>query len=532
MAAGAVTLTFLDGLGNPRTGKFWSSDGTTGGTLSPMPGLLGADGATIASAANPVPVTANAGTNLNTSALALDASVNGLLLAQASSTAGEKGPLVQGAVTTSSPTYVAGETSPLSLDTTGALRISAPPGAPVNVTVNSPPNDVRVGPTTLAAPGTVAVSSMGAGSVGVVATGTNTGVSFLIQGTIDGTTWFDLTAYTPAGVAVTPGTPITGDGEWIVPASGWEQVQVDLTAISTGSIIFNLNASAGSVVPPGAAVTLNAPPNDTLTGPVNVTGANNVAVNSQGSGAAALQITGTFTGLVGTIQGSVDGVNYLNIGAENANTGAVIAPATTVTAVGLYVIPAAGYRSIRYHVTAVSTGTAVVNLNASAGALDPPSSVSGTGRQVNVTGINGSTPATNNGTSSAGSLRVNIASDNTAFAVNAATNTALRTNKAPQVTTITASTAETTIVTAVSGHFLDLYGLILANSGATATTVAIKDSTAGTTRAELFVPAGDTRGFMLPMDSGIPQASTNNNWTATCGSSTSSLIVTALTNQV
>ncbi len=68
-------------------------------------------------------VTANAGTNLNTSALVLDTSVNGILLAQASTTSGQKGPLMQGAVTTSAPTYTTAQTNPLSLTTAGLLRV-------------------------------------------------------------------------------------------------------------------------------------------------------------------------------------------------------------------------------------------------------------------------------------------------------------------------------------------------------------------------------------------------------------------------
>jgi hypothetical protein len=68
-------------------------------------------------------VTANAGTNLNTSLLALDTSVNGILLAQASTTSGQTGPLIQGAVTTAAPTYTTAKTSPLSLTTTGLLRV-------------------------------------------------------------------------------------------------------------------------------------------------------------------------------------------------------------------------------------------------------------------------------------------------------------------------------------------------------------------------------------------------------------------------
>jgi len=64
-------------------------------------------------------VTANIGT---TNGLALDTSVNGILVSQGSTTSGEKGPLIQGAVTTSSPSYTTAQTSPLSLTTSGALR--------------------------------------------------------------------------------------------------------------------------------------------------------------------------------------------------------------------------------------------------------------------------------------------------------------------------------------------------------------------------------------------------------------------------
>lgn len=105
---------------------------------------------------------------------------------------------------------------------------------------------------------------------------------------------------------------------------------------------------------------------------------------------------------------------------------------------------------------------------------------------------------------------------------------AIRDLKGQQATTITASTSETTIVTAVASTFLDLYGLTLTNSSATATTVTIKDSTAGTTRFSIVVPAGDTRGFMLSVDSAVPQATVNTAWTATSSQSITSLFVTAL----
>lgn len=67
-------------------------------------------------------VTANAGTNLNTSALALDATLSGTQVSQGSTTSGQKGVLSLGAVSTNAPTYSNGQTSPISLSTRGDVR--------------------------------------------------------------------------------------------------------------------------------------------------------------------------------------------------------------------------------------------------------------------------------------------------------------------------------------------------------------------------------------------------------------------------
>lgn len=98
--------------------------------------------------------------------------------------------------------------------------------------------------------------------------------------------------------------------------------------------------------------------------------------------------------------------------------------------------------------------------------------------------------------------------------------------KTQQITTITASTTETTVLTAVASTFLDVYGVIVVNSSATASNISFKDSTAGTTRFNIYVPAGETRGFMLSPDAAVPQAAVNNNWTATSSVSVSSIIIT------
>ncbi len=100
--------------------------------------------------------------------------------------------------------------------------------------------------------------------------------------------------------------------------------------------------------------------------------------------------------------------------------------------------------------------------------------------------------------------------------------------KTQQITTITASTSETTVLTAVASTFLDVYGVIVVNSSATASNISFKDSTAGTTRFNIYVPAGETRGFMLSPDAAVTQAAVNSNWTATSSASVSSIIITML----
>lgn len=102
----------------------------------------------------------------------------------------------------------------------------------------------------------------------------------------------------------------------------------------------------------------------------------------------------------------------------------------------------------------------------------------------------------------------------------------IRDLKTTQQTTITSSTSETTVLTAVASTFLDVYGVIVTNTSATVTKVTFKDATAGTTRFVIEIPATETRGFMLSESAAHNQASVNNNWTATCGTSVASVEIT------
>jgi len=174
------------------------------------------------------------------------------------------------------------------------------------------------------------------------------------------------------------------------------------------------------------------------------------------------------------------------------------------------------------NVTLANTGansTAIVVESTTAG--DVASDAADSGNPVKV----GGQARTTNPTAVADADRVNAVFDKIGKQVVVGS---IRDLKVAQITTITSSTSETTVLTAVASTFLDVYGVIVVNSSATATNVSFKDATAGTTRFNIYVPAGETRGFMLNESAGHNQATVNNNWTATSSASVASVIITML----
>lgn len=147
-------------------------------------------------------VTANIGT---TNGLALDTSVNGLLVAQGSTTSGQTGTLTQASVSTSAPSYTNAKTSPLSLTTAGALRTDA-------------------SATTQPVSGTVTANA-GTGSF-TVAQGTGTNLHVVVD--------------------TAPTTAVTQSGSWATSAATPTALTVKAAAVTIGTSAVRLtnNGSA------------------------------------------------------------------------------------------------------------------------------------------------------------------------------------------------------------------------------------------------------------------------------------------------
>lgn len=354
-------------------------------------------------------------------------------------------------------------------------------------------------------------------------------VLLLITGVWSGTLVFEISLDNTTYVSTNGVDPTTGvilssttaNGQWLINASAAYHFRVRSSAWSSGTATINFQSGLA---------------------PATMSLANPIPTGSNVMGAVTQSGTWNITNVSGTVS--------LPTGASTAAKQPALGVAGTASTDVISVQGIAGMTKL----------------------LVTPDSVALPANQsVNVSQINGVTPLMGNGTTGTGSPRVTIASDNTvlpavgagatgatvpanasyggllAQTANPAAATAgnlvgaladklgkqvvvgsIRDLKVNQITTITSSTSETTVLSAVASTFLDVYGVIVVNSSATAANVSFKDATAGTTRFNIYVPAGDTRGFMLPESGAITQAVVNNNWTATSSASVASLIITML----
>ncbi len=293
-------------------------------------GTASADVITVQGIASMTPLLANPGT----------AALWGVVT-QGSTTSGQSGHLIMGAVTTSAPTYTTAQTSPLSLDTGGNLRVIQ----------NLPPNDITVGPTGLTTTTTLAVSTTGSGSTGVQLTGNASGLTFIFEATEDSTNWFAVNGFTPAGVVVAGSS---ANGNWVIPSSGFVQVRVRITAISGGTATFTLNSSAASVQQPVGTQGTS----------TNISGINGSTTLSGGTGTAtgALAVGGTVA------TNTAITAFPLNLGAQAVSSeNAAVTTARQVQLVAdlvgkLIVLPYANPENFVSGVTAAMTGVTSTSL--------------------------------------------------------------------------------------------------------------------------------------------------------------------------
>jgi hypothetical protein len=213
------------------------------------------------------------------------------------------------------------------------------------------------------------------------------------------------------------------------------------TMAASSPVVIASDQSSISVAQPdatasGSITIVNSNPNSGT-----ATAGSTVAITAlNGQTSWSVQVTGTYTGAL-TPQCTIDGSNWIALSATaitNINTNAQSATIASAS-VGIFEISAPPCAQLRITALAAVTGTAVVSLRASSSTtrigLDSPlpagAAVIGAltaNQSINNAQINGVTPLMGNGVTGTGSQRVTIASDNTAFSVNANAGTNLNTS--------------------------------------------------------------------------------------------------------
>jgi hypothetical protein len=315
---------------------------------------------------------------------ATETSLAKLTLAQGSTTSGQSGTLMQGAVTTAAPTYTTAQTSPLSLTTAGALRIDGSSTTqPVSGTVTSNQGtantlanawsmkitDTTNGPVAVKAASTAAVAGDSALVVAVSpnnsvtvtqATAANLNAQVVGPGASgaavsgnpvrvagsDGTNTRNILTDSSGRLAVTgaaaDGAAVTGNPVLI---GGTDGTNAQTIATNTnGAVLVDLQSSAKSVY--GATVRSLSPP-ATPTDMVTVTGSATKTIRVLRIILSAIQTTGASQ-------------EFLIIKRSTANTGGT---STTATNVPFATSFAAATATVRAYTANPTTGTAVGTIN-------------------------------------------------------------------------------------------------------------------------------------------------------------------------
>lgn len=265
-----------------------------------------------------------------------------------------------------------------------------------------------------------------------------------------------------------------------------------------------------------------------------------------------VSITGTYTVATAVFEVSDDGgTTWFGTQGARSDSATIESGYTTLTSTTrMWVIPINGGDSFRVRSTAVATGTVNVRISPTAGAsadsaivslgaaLPAGSAVIGAltaNQSINNAQINGVTPLMGNGVTGTGSQRVTIASDNTAFSVNAtlsaettkvigvtrtadgsgnlltSTTNALDVNiKTSAATNISTNLAQVNGATTLAGNGVsgtgalrvsiasDSTGQVAPAANATATGTSIYNNTAlSSTKAAVNASAGNLYGYHI-----------------------------------
>lgn len=298
-------------------------------------------------------------------------------VAQGSTTSGQNGALVQGATTTAAPTQTTGTTNPVSLTTSGAVRTDKTSIAGTTTSVSNGTTDAGTQRVTISSDSTGQVKlATGANTIGALTANQSTNIAQM------------------NGVATTMGNGVSGTGVQ----------RVTIASDSTG--VVSLAAGANTIGSLAANQSIN---NAQVSGTA-------IDVNSgvKSAGTMRVVIATDQPALTNKLLVTPDSVALPANQSTNESQINGITPlmGNGVTGTGSQRVTIASDNTA-FSVNSVQSGTWNIGSITTLPALPANQS-------TNEAQINGVAPLMGNGVTGTGSQRVTIASDNTAFSVNAA----------------------------------------------------------------------------------------------------------------
>lgn len=324
------------------------------------------------------------------------------------------------------------------------------------------------------------------------------------------------------GIALSTGNGVSGTGVQRVTIASDSTGQIALAAGANTIGALTANQSVNNAQVSGTAISVGNGVSGTgvqrvtlasdSTGQVTLaTGANTIGALTANQSVNNAQVSGTTISVGNGVSGT--GVQRVTIASDSTGQIALASGGNTVGTVSVNSMPAVT-GTVNVNLVQVAGGTAITSGVTGSQAVggDTANAASDAGNPVKIGGVG----KTANPTAVSDGQRVNALFDKLGKQVVVG---AVRDLKGKQFTTIYTSTGTTTVVTAVASTFLDVYGCIVTNRASASNLVTFTDSANGSAVFSFEVPATDTRGFMLPVDSAIPMASSGNIWQATCGTS-------------
>lgn len=262
---------------------------------------------------------------------------------QGSTTSGQQGALIQGAVTTSAPSYTTGKTDPLSLTTAGSLRVDASgTTVPVSGTFWQATQPTQLQIRTASGSittdnGTGSIDCSGMGTVCLQITQIDATATANFEASIDGVTFWAISGLNVQTLDNQAPASTVDPGIWQFNVAGIKTFRIRVAGISSGSVDYILGSSPFDGISSGILATsyvgqsgswnvgLNAGSNTIgligksyqTTSDTFVTTGNGVTLdcstNPLQSFSLVVNKTGTVSAWDVRLEGSLDGSNFTQI---------------------------------------------------------------------------------------------------------------------------------------------------------------------------------------------------------------------------